>query len=120
MKSNILKCLLVGILSLGLGSGMTYAAQREKPSDTDKGAGKTVTITGCLQKGDEAGEYSIKDENGKEYGLRSTSVKMDSHVNHKVTVTGKMVESDKEKEKGKEGHEHVDVTNLKMVSTTCQ
>ena len=116
MKSTILKCLLVGILALGLGTGMTYAAQREKPSDTDKGAGKTMTITGCLEKGDEAGEYSIKDTNGKEYGLRSTNVKMANHLNHKVTVTGKMVQNDKEKEE----HQHVNVTDLKMVSTTCQ
>ena len=116
MKSTILKCLLVGILSIGLGSGMTFAAQRDKPSDTDKGAGKTVTITGCLEKGDEAGEYSIKDMDGKEYGLRSTSVKLANHLNHKVTVTGQMMQNDKEKEE----HQHVNVTDLKMVSTTCQ
>ena len=116
MKSTILKYLSVGILTLALGTGMTYAAQRQKPSDTGKGTGKTVTVTGCLEKGDEAGEYSIKDTDGKAYGLRSTSVKLANHLNHKVTVTGKTMQNDKEKEE----HEHVNVTDLKMVSTTCK
>jgi hypothetical protein len=29
---------------------------------------KAVTVTGCLQKGDEAGEYLITSEDGKRYG----------------------------------------------------
>ena len=116
MKSTILNSLFIGLLSLSLCSGMTFAAQRHKPTDTDKNAGKTVMVTGCLEKGDEAGEYSIKDTDGKAYGLRSKSVKMADHLNHKVTVTGKVMQNDKEKEE----HQHVDVTSLKMVSTSCK
>ena len=43
--------------------------QAEKPA---KG---TKTVTGCLQKGDEAGEFSIEGEDGKLWGLRSSTVK---------------------------------------------
>ena len=121
MKSIILKSLLVGILSLGVGMGVTFAQEtqeREKPGDTDKG--KTMTITGCLEKGGQTGPYSIKDMNGKEYELQSTSVKLENHVNHKVTVTGKMMQSDKENDSQKsEERPMLNVTDIKMVSATC-
>jgi hypothetical protein len=116
MKFTVLKSLLVGILTLGLCSGMTYAAQRQKP-DTDKDTGKTVTVTGCMEKGNQPGEYSIKGDDGKTYGLTSSkNVKMESHVNQKVTVTGKPMQTDKQKDENPK----LDVTNMKMVSTSCQ
>jgi hypothetical protein len=94
--------------------------EREKPGDT----GKTMTITGCLQKGGATGPYSIKDMDGKEYELQSTSVKLENHVNHKVTVTGNMMQSDKgndnqKDDNQKEEHPMVNVTDVKMVSSTC-
>jgi len=63
------------------------------------------TVTGCLQKGTEAGEYSITGEDGKTWGLHSTSVKLDQHLDHKVTVTGSLRHETKaeEKEEKKEG-----------------
>jgi len=86
------------------------------------------TVTGCLQKGDEAGEFSITGEDGKTWGLRSTSVKLDQHLGHKVTVTGSTAHETKAEEK-KEGQvenaaskaEYADltVTSLKMVSDSC-
>ena len=63
----------------------------------------------------EKNEYLITGEDGKTWGLKSTSVKLADHLNHKVTVTGKVT---------KEGHESeagdLNVSELKMVSTTCQ
>jgi hypothetical protein len=123
MKPTILRLILTGIVSMslcGLGLAQTH---RQKPSEGDT-PGKSLTVTGCLQKGDEPGEFSIKGADGKEYGLRSSTVKLADHLNHKVTVTGKtMKESEKHeanKKEEKENHEHVNVTNLKMVSTSCQ
>ena len=120
MKTSILTLVFIGILSLGLcGSGFAQA-QRHKPSDRDNTpAGKPVTVTGCLQKGDEAGEYSIKSADGKAYGLRSRTVKLADHLNQKVTVTGKAAKEENEKEKNEE-HEHLNVTNLKMINNSCQ
>ena len=46
------------------------------------------TATGCLQKGDESGEYALTTKDGKKYGLRSSSVDLSKHVGHTVTVTG--------------------------------
>src|SRR5215472_8662107 len=47
-----------------------------------------VTVTGCLQKGDEADEFALTGDDGKLYDLRSSSVKLGEHVGHKVTVSG--------------------------------
>ena len=91
-------------------------------------SGKT-SVTGCLQKGDEPGEYSITGEDGKTYGLRSNAVDLSQHLGHKVTVTGELRPESAEREKG-EAEEHgkkeaaevgdIRVTDLKMVSEKCQ
>ena len=92
----------------------------------------TKTVTGCLQKGDEPGEFSIRGEDGKIWGLRSRNVKLEQHVGHQVTVTGSAHRESKAHEKaeekkegqvenaaGKEDYGDLQVTNLKMVSETC-
>ena len=83
-----------------------------------------MTVTGCLQKGDEAGEYSITGEDGKKYGLHSKAVDLSKHLGHKVTVTGtKMREENEEKEKHEAGGgEYADlrVTSVKHISESCQ
>jgi hypothetical protein len=98
-------------------------------SAQEKSTSSKTTVTGCLQKGDEAGEYSITGEDGKMYGLRSKTVKLSEHIGHKVTLTGTLRPESAEKEKG-EAEEHekkeaadagdIRVTNLKMVSEKCQ
>ena len=115
---------LIPILCLSL-CPVALIAQTAAP---EKKAEKSQTVTGCLQKGDEAGEFSIKGEDGKTWGLRSTSVKLDQHISHQVTVTGSTTHETKAEEK-KEGQmqnagsktEYADltVTSLKMVSDTC-
>lgn len=114
--------LLAFTLALGVYVSPSASAQ-------EKSAGGKTTITGCLQKGDEAGEYSITGEDGKTYGLRSQAVNLSEHLGHKVTVTGTLRPESAEKEKG-EAEEHekkeaaeagdIRVTNLKMVSEKCQ
>jgi hypothetical protein len=107
-----------------LGAYITSSASAQ-----GKSAGGKTTVTGCLQKGDEAGEYSITGEDGKTYGLRSKAVNLSQHLGHKVTVTGTLRAESVEKEKG-EAEEHekkeaaeagdIRVTDLKMVSEKCQ
>jgi len=109
-------------------------AQAASPEPQEKKAAKsshTQTVTGCLQKGDEAGEFSITGEDGKTWGLRSTAVKLDQHLGHKVTVTGsrkheskaeeksEMKEGQMEKAAGKEEYADLNITHLKMISETC-
>jgi len=114
--------LLVFALAVGVYVSPGASAQ-------EKSAGGKATVTGCLQKGDEPGEYSITGEDGKTYGLRSKAVNLSQHLGHKVTITGTLRAESAEKEKG-EAAEHekkeaaeagdIRVTDLKMVSDTCK
>ena len=102
------------------------AATQEKQEH--KSTSHIKTVTGCLQKGDEAGEFSITGEDGKTWELSSKSVKLDEHVGHQVTVTGSAHRESKAEEKkegqmekagGKEEYGDLRVTDLKMVRETC-
>src|ERR1700676_280402 len=88
-------------------------------------------VTDCLQKGDDVGEFSIAGEDGKVWGLRSSTVKLEDHLGHKVTVAGtasgeSKAEAKKEKKEGevenasqKEEYRDLSVTSLKMIGDTC-
>lgn len=107
----------------------------KQPTAQEKQAPKpmpTKTLTGCLQKGTEAAVFSITAEDGKNWDLSSTTVKLDEHVGHQVTVTGSVHHESKAQEKaeekkegqmekaaGKEEYGDLRVTDLKMVSETC-
>ena len=84
----------------------------------------TATVTGCLAQGDEPNEYAIKTENGKIYGLSSSTVDLPKHMNHSVTVTGTVTANNEKNSTTSTGQPEEDflmkVSNLKMVSTTCQ
>jgi Protein of unknown function (DUF5818) len=102
--------------------------QENQQKKSEKG---TKTVTGCLQKGDEPGEFSLRAEDGKVWELKSSSVKLEDHLGHTVTVTGSahkesMAEEKKEKKEGevekaanKEEYGDIRVKNLKMVSDSC-
>jgi len=91
-------------------------------------SGQAVNATGCLQKGQENGGYYLTDENGKTWELMGSGLA--AHVGHKVTVTGNemqgskshetKVESAEKAEAGNNQHADLKVTNLKMVSDSCQ
>ena len=91
-----------------------------------------IKVTGCLQKGESADEFSLAGKDGKTWELHSTAVKLDEHLGHTVTVTGVThheTKADEAKEattepaetKGAEAKEAGDllVSSLKMVSKTC-
>jgi len=90
--------------------------------------GQTMTATGCLQKGQEHGGYYLTDENGKTWELMGSGLA--AHVGHKVTVSGTQMEGSKSHETKVEsaekaeagGNQYSDlkVTNVKMVSESCQ
>jgi hypothetical protein len=84
----------------------------------------TATVTGCLAQGDEPTEYAIKTESGKIYALSSSTVDLAKHMNHRVTVTGAATANNEKNSTTSIGQPEEDflmkVTNLKMVSTTCQ
>ena len=106
--------------------------QADTPGAQEKQARKlatqTKTITGCLQKGYEPDEFSITGEDGKVWGLRSSAVKLEGHLGHKVTVSGPIThestaeetkEGKTEKASGQEEYGDLRVMSLKMVRETC-
>ncbi|MFZ0705038.1 MAG: DUF5818 domain-containing protein [Candidatus Korobacteraceae bacterium] len=97
-------------------------------SGSSMNSGQDMSATGCLQKGQEHGGYYLTDENGKTWELMGSG--LSAHVGHKVTVTGHEMQGSKSHESKVEsaekaeygGNQHADlkVTNLKMVSESCQ
>jgi len=113
MKAKMLAASAIGTVLLWVAPA---GAQNKKAE------GSTVNVTGCLAQGDERNEYSIKDADGKTYGLKAGSeLNLKAHLGHKLTVTGSPIEGKKEKVKaGKvEESEHLRVSNFSVVSTTC-
>ena len=113
----------------------TGAAGLATAQDTTKTTHKkTRTLTGCLQKGDDANEYKLTTAKGGTWEIKSDSVKFDDHVGHTVTITGivsnakahamKEDTKDEMKEHGMDKsateHGHMTVTDLTMVSDSCQ
>ncbi len=106
------------------------AAQDQKDKKEDTPAPKPLqNVTGCIRKGDETGEVFITGEDGKTWELRSSSIKLDGHIGHKVTVTGSTTRESKAEEKregkvekaaGKEDYGDLRVTSLKLISQTCK
>jgi hypothetical protein len=93
-------------------------------------ASSAAQVTGCLQKGNEAGGYTITGEDGKVWELRSKSVDLSQHVGHKVKVSGhahqktkdqeSKMQADESKEANGQSYQDLSVTSLKMVSESCQ
>ena len=94
---------------------------------------KTRTLTGCLQKGDDANEYKLTTTKGDTWEIKSDTVKLEDHVTHTVTITGVVsnatlhgAKEDAKAEAKEHGidkdsteHGHMTVTDLKMVSDSC-
>ena len=107
------------------------ATAQDTTKTTDK---KTRTVSGCLQKGEDANEYNLTTAKGGTWEVKSDSVKLGDHVGHTVRITGVVsnaamhgVKEDakdaaKEHGMGKNSteHGHLTVVNLTMVSDTCK
>ena len=113
MMRTLSSIMLTGVIGVVLNCGFAIAGPKDKAA---KITGQTMTVTGCLkQEPKEKSEYLITGEDGKTWGLKSHTVKLSEHLNHKITVTGKVVKGGHESEAG-----DLDVTNLQMISQACQ
>ena len=127
------KSMFVGALAM-----VALIAAGATAADTKTAAHKASTaksLTGCLEKGDEANTYKLTHvEGGGNWELLGApaSLKMADHVGHKVEVSGTAMSASSamkmehagEKAKGtamKEENEehHLKVTALKHVAPTC-
>ena len=94
---------------------------------------KVRTLSGCLQKGDDANEYKLTTPKGGTWEIKSDTVQLADHVAHTVTITGVVsnatlhgAKEDAKAEAKEHGvdkdsteHGHMTVTHLKMVSDSC-
>src|SRR6202030_1918659 len=118
----------IALLALLLVAGTASRAMaQDTPSATHN---KTRTLTGCLQKGDDANEYRLATAKGSTWELTSNGHKLSNHVGHTVTITGvvanaemhgakedaKAETKEHDMDKASTEHGHLKVTNLKMVS----
>jgi SH3 domain-containing YSC84-like protein 1 len=112
----------------GKAEGEAVAARRTSPHNS---VVHTKSVTGCLQAGDQPGQFSLTGTDGKVWALKSNAVKLDAHVGHEVTATGyaretKRQESTQSKEgqveqaASREDYGDLRVANLKMVSDNCR
>ena len=119
----------IALMFVFAGTAGLAAAQDAKKPDKDK----VRTLTGCLQKSDDAGEFNFTAKNGSTWELESELVKLADHIGHTVTITGLIkdpklhalkedIKEGAEKVVGKDAKEHgrLNVTKVVHVGNTCK
>jgi hypothetical protein len=129
---SIVFTLLVSLSTLAQYGQDSNAKPNSQESQAKTSAKDAKTVTGCLQKGDEPGEFALKADDGKVWELKSSSVKLEEHLGHKVSVTGSATEGSRAEEKKernegavetaskKEEYGDIRVASLKMISDSCK
>jgi hypothetical protein len=122
--NKLLLCLILTVLG-------TWAVAQDTPS---KSKSDVRTVTGCLSKGDSANEFLLTGNDGSTWEVRSSSVALADHVGHTVTATGavsnakmhnmkedaKDATADSGMKKDNSEHGHLTITDVNMVSESCQ
>jgi hypothetical protein len=124
---------MVPLLFVSLCPAFLFGAPQYGAAPADEKAAKAPTkhsVTGCLQKGDEMGGFTITGKDGKVWELHGKKVDLSGHVGHTVTVSGsatdrskaeeEKVEANEKKEYGEKEHGDLRVSSLKMVSESCK
>jgi|ERR1700683_1113234 len=107
----------VTLATTGLMASPGIARAQDDASDS------TQMVTGCLQKGAAANTYTLDDENGKLWDLRSKTVQLGPHVGHTVSITGTIPQKSKDENQTSgdtSPQNDLRVTSLTMISDTCQ
>jgi hypothetical protein len=103
-------------------------------SSQPKSKSNVRTMTGCLSQGKSANEFQLTTKNGSTWELRSDAVDLAKNVGHTVTVTGvvshakmhnlkedaKQAGTDTGAMKQHPEHGHMEITDVRMVSDSCQ
>jgi hypothetical protein len=125
-KICMLLVVCASLLSLG--------AYAQDSNTSGKGKASTRTVTGCLTKGDSANEFLLTASDGSTWEVRSSQVSLADHVGHTVSATGvvshakmhnmkedaKDAAQDSGMKKSNTEHGHMTITDVQMVSSSCQ
>jgi len=124
--------LMLGLVLVGLAA--TWAVAQYENSDS-KSKSDVRTITGCLSKGDSATEFLLTANDGSTWEIRDKgNADLASHVGHTITAKGvvsnakmhnmkedaKDAAKDSGMKKDSTEHGHLKVTDVTMVSDSCQ
>jgi hypothetical protein len=129
-----LKLSLLSLMLVMFGSTWISA---QAASDDTKSKSDTRTITGCLAKGENSAssnEFLMTASDGSTWEVRSDAVSLGEHVGHTVSATGvvkhatahnlkedaKDAAADAHMKKDTSEHGHMTITDVKMVSGSCQ
>ena len=121
-KDKFLLSLLVAAL-MGLGVASAQAPQSQNataaPSSdaASSGANSVRTLSGCLQQGAGANEYTLFGQDATSWELRSVRVDLSAHVGQAVTVA--YVTSANNSKTSAGAGTPIVVTDLVMVSSSC-
>jgi len=118
-------------------AGLTasWAVAQSETSDS-KSKSDVRTVTGCLTKGDGADEFVLTGSDGSTWEARASKSGVDlaSHVGHTISATGvvsnamahnlkedtKDAAKDTGMKKNNAEHGHLKITDVQMVSKSCQ
>jgi hypothetical protein len=120
--------LLAGVFATVLGittAGVLATSGAQADAAKQKPAGKSHTMTGCLEKGADANTFRLTNVEGggpKMVELHAdASLKLTAHAGHKVAITGVEVDPQTIKKDAKPaaGEHHMKVESMKHVAPTC-
>ena len=121
-------------ISIGLLLCTSFLATSAKTGSETAKRPRTVSVTGCLQKGEVVDRFHIMGRDGKAYALRSARVKLADHLGQNVTIKGELKHDPNRDDYDFEGSEvneengkgkiadfvDVEVTDLKRVAASCR
>ena len=130
MKKNwnyLLLCFILTVMS----ASFVFA---QDSNDDSKGKSDVRTVTGCLTKGDSAKEFLLTGTDGSTWEVRSDKADLASAVGKTVSATGVVKNSsmhnmkedakdaahDSGMKKSNAEHGHMTITDVQMVSNSCQ
>jgi len=106
-----MKFLLPITFSLFLGTAAYAQNPQQTPQTQQDPSDQSTTVTGCLAKGTNAGEYAIKDSKTGETYTFAGPERLESYVGHTVQLTGKMM--------ARGGEKSFQPQSIKTVSDSC-
>ena len=126
--SRLLSCVVL--------AGLTTAWAIAQDSDTDaKSKGEVRSITGCVTKGPGANEFLLTARDGSSWEVHNNNaIDLTSHLGHTIEAKGvvsntkmhnmkedaKGAATDAGMKKNNTEHGHLKVTDVRMVSESCQ
>lgn len=127
MTRKLLLCATVIVLCTSWVFAQDASTQPNSKSDVR-------TITGCLSKGDSPNEFLLTGNDGSTWEVGSSRVTLAGHVGHTIAATGvvshakthnlkedaKQAATDTGVTKQHAEHGHMKITDVKMVSDSCQ